>query len=106
MAELRWALWGLGAAFIVGLVIWELRRSRRRLAQAAAEGAASTDDWSRRIEPRLDSLGDHVADTQEPALRDVPVIHSTGRPAPVAVPVAREVAVDRPGTAVPPAEEA
>ena len=102
MPELRWALAVLGAAFVVGLVIWEWRRSRRRQAQLATEGAAA-DDWSRRIEPRLDSLGDHAADSREPAVRDVPVIHPTDRSAKVNVPVAREVAVDLPAAAVPPA---
>lgn len=102
MAELRWALWGLGAAFIVGLLIWEWRRSRRRLAQAP-EAAAAADDWSRRIEPRLDTLGEYgTTDVREPPMRDVPVIHPGEPPAQVAVPVAREVAVDRPSAAVPP----
>ncbi|MDQ2641243.1 MAG: hypothetical protein M3Y79_11790 [Pseudomonadota bacterium] len=102
MPELRWALVGLGAAFIVALAIWEWRRSRRRLAQAP-EVAAAGDDWSRRIEPRLDSLADHgSADSREPAMRDVPVIHPSDPPAQVAVPVAREVAVDRPSAAIPP----
>lgn len=101
MAELRWALWGLGAAFILGLVIWEWRRSRRRLAQATE--SAGSDDWSRRIEPRLDSLEDHGGSSaREPAMRDVPVIHPSEPPAQLAVPVAREVAVDRPSAAVPP----
>ncbi|HWL61631.1 MAG TPA: cell division protein ZipA C-terminal FtsZ-binding domain-containing protein [Steroidobacteraceae bacterium] len=102
MPELRWALMGLGAAFIVALAIWEWRRSRRRLAQSP-EGATASDDWSRRVEPRLDSLGDHgPADVREPAMRDVPVIHPSDPPVQRAVPVAREVAVDRPSAAVPP----
>lgn len=101
MPELRWALVGLGAAFIVALAIWEWRRSRRRLAQATE--SASSDDWSRRIEPRLDSLEEHgAALADEPAMRDVPVIHPSEPPAQVAVPVAREVAVDRPSAAMPP----
>lgn len=101
MPELRWALMGLGAAFIVALALWEWRRSRRRLAQAGESAAG--DDWSRRIEPRLDSMEEHgVVPAHEPAMRDVPVIHPSDPPAQVAVPVAREVAVDRPSAAVPP----
>lgn len=101
MPELRWALGGLGAAFIVGLVIWEWRRSRRRQAEVAPDGASVAGEWSRRIEPRLDSLGEQDPDAHEPVMRDVPVIHPSERPAQVAVPVAREVAVDRPAAATP-----
>jgi FtsZ-interacting cell division protein ZipA len=107
MPELRWALLGLGAAFIVGLVLWEWRRGRRRLAQSSAESAvpaAGGEDWSRRVEPRLDSLLEShgPVSAHHPAIHDVPVIHPTEPPAQVVVPVAREVAVDTPVAAMMP----
>lgn len=104
MPELRWSLFGLGALFIVGLALWEWRRSRRRHAQNAAltaiatgAQATSSEDW-RRIEPRIDSmLGRTEAPLPElPEFDDVPVMHSTE---PLSVPVARESAVDRPAAA-------
>jgi cell division protein ZipA len=106
MPELRWALFGLGALFIAGLALWEWRRSRRRLAQAANEPVVPTvvahpggDDWPRRIEPRLDSLFQaHGADEarEHPDIGDVPVIHPHE---PIDVPVSREAAVDLPSAA-------
>jgi cell division protein ZipA len=109
MPELRWALFGLGALFIAGLALWEWRRSRRRLAQAANEPVMPTvvaqpgaDEWPRRIEPRLDSLFQaHGADAApaHPQLGDVPVIHPHE---PIEVPVSREAAVDLPAAALAP----
>lgn len=106
MPELRWALFGLGALFIAGLALWEWRRSRRRLAQAANEPVVPTvvaqpggDDWQRRIEPRLDSLfqGHRAEEAREqPDIGDVPVIHPHES---VEVPVSREAAVDLPAAA-------
>lgn len=106
MPELRWALFGLGALFIAGLALWEWRRSRRRLAQAANEPVVPTvvspqgDDWPRRIEPRLDSLfqaPEADASGAHPDIGDVPVIHPHE---PIDVPVSREAAVDLPAAAV------
>jgi FtsZ-interacting cell division protein ZipA len=107
MPELRWALLGLGALFIAGLALWEWRRNRRRLAQAASEAVVpvvvtqpSGDDWSRRIEPRLDSLfqaHDAAVSGVHPTIGEVPVIHPLE---PIEVPVAREAAVDLPAAAV------
>jgi FtsZ-interacting cell division protein ZipA len=108
MPELRWALIGLGAVFILGLALWEWRRSRRRLAQSAPElampsaGPQGEDDWSRRIEPRIDSLAGTQgmnATADRVAMHDVPVIHPSE---PLSVPVARESAIDRPAAATKP----
>jgi FtsZ-interacting cell division protein ZipA len=108
MPELRWALIGLGVVFIAGLALWEWRRSRRRFAQSAPEldvpgtGAPGGDDWSRRLEPRIDSMmgTQGMSSTAERiAVHDVPVIHPSE---PISVPVARESAIDRPGAAAKP----
>jgi FtsZ-interacting cell division protein ZipA len=130
MAELRWALIGLGALFVVVLAIWEWRRGRRRQAQGAAvamggASAASADDW-RRKEPRIDDpgfddlpqgrTGTHAMewDTADAPLQEVPVIHPADpvpsahfEPAqPVDVAVSHEVAVDVPAAAQPAAPAA
>lgn len=104
MGQLRWALIGLGALFLLGLALWEWRRGRRRFAQAAPEVAVpaaggAAEDWARRVEPRIDSLLDNRGESLMPegiGLHDVPVIHPSE---PVEVPVAREAAVDLPAAA-------
>lgn len=123
MAELRWALIGLGALFVIVLAITEWRRARRRQAQGATvamggASAASADDW-RRIEPRIDDpgfvdlpqarTGTHAMewDTADAPLQEVPVIHPADtlppgqiEPAePVEVTISHEVAVDVPAAA-------
>lgn len=117
MPELRWALVVLGALFVVGLALWEWRRSRRRHAAPESVGVtpavvphAGGETWQRRIEPHIDSLlpsgGQPAGDPEErlPALiDDVPVIHPAG---PLEVPVARESAVDLPVAAKPAARAA
>ena len=106
MPELRWALIGLGVLFIAGLALWEWRRSRRRHAHGATEITPGVvpqgggENWSRRIEPRIDDLGaDRASRTGAQAtLDDVPVIHPAG-PAEVSLRVAPETAVDAPAAA-------
>lgn len=108
MPELRWALIGLGAVVIAGLALWEWRRARRRLAQdaptvvpVAGPQHPSADEPVRRIEPRIDGMvAGHGHGADRLALREVPVIHPTE---PLAVPVAREAAVDMPAAASRPA---
>lgn len=110
-AELRWALIGLGALFIIGLALWEWRRSRRRHVQAGGEmsGAGVTpqgggEAWPRRVEPRIEPRIDSLAAARssrgeaDATLGDVPVIHPAG-PLEVSLPVAHESAVDVPGAA-------
>lgn len=114
MAELRWALIAIAVLFVAGLALWEWRRARRSagpstaelaMPSAAAQGAG--ESWSRRVEPRLDSLLEDAGEplvedldaglgelpVQGPGERAVPVIHPAVE---ISVPVARESAVDRP----------
>ena len=110
MPELRWALIGLGVLFIVGLALWEWRRSRRRRAQAdtgftttgVIPNPGGAENWSRRIEPRIDSLaaGRHPRDaTGGSTADDLPVIHPAAEE--VSLPVAAETAIDTPRGSAP-----
>jgi hypothetical protein len=108
MTDLHWALIGLGALFVAGLALWEWRRGRRSHAQPAPEtavqavpsGPALDDEWTRRVEPRIESMfadgGGQDADRMR--IHEVPVIHPADA---VAVPVARESAVDTPAAVRP-----
>lgn len=94
MPELRWALIGLGLAFLVGLAIWEWRRSRRVPAQTSMPDAPPAFvERPRRVEPGFEAMPDLRVPVVEDAL-DVPVIHPVD-PLPVAV----ETAVDVPAAA-------
>lgn len=103
MPELRWALVGLGVLFVAGLALWEWRRSRRRHAQPAGEFTATGvipqgggESWSRRIEPRIDSLGGARGARDggdDVAAVEVPVIHPAAE---VSLPVAPGAAIDTP----------
>lgn len=110
MPELRWALIGLGALFVAGLALWEWRRGRRRLAQsvpdmsvqAVSSAPAAGDEWTRRVEPRIEGMfADGGGPDADPMpIHDVPVIHPADAVS-VPVPVARESAVDMPAAARP-----
>lgn len=95
MPELRWALIGLGAVFLVGLVLWEWRRSRRRssgtgLPESPAEPPRPVRP--RRIEPGIEGMvASRHPDVDESF--DVPTIHPMEQ---VSVVIAPERAVDVP----------
>ena len=95
MPELRWALIGLGLAFLGGLVIWEWRRSRRAPARVPMPEPAAYAERPRRVEPGIDTMSELRAPTDADAL-DVPVMHAQD---PVPVAVALESAIDVPAAA-------
>jgi FtsZ-interacting cell division protein ZipA len=101
MPELRWALLGLGLLFLLGLALWEWRKSRRRhFHDAPVEQPRVESDRVRRIEPRIVELAD-TADEPEMPL-EVPTIHPV-EPAraveSLRVTVAADHAVDIPAAA-------
>jgi len=97
MPELRWALTGLGLAFLLGLALWEWRRSRRLPARNSRPEPKAPDitlisERPRRVEPGLaDVTGMLVSGPDD--VFEVPTI------LPRDVPVAREQAVDVPTAA-------
>jgi cell division protein ZipA len=106
MPDLRWALSGLGLLFLLGLVLWEWHKSRRRhFHDAPVEAPARIEpsvpaDRSRRIEPRIVELSDVDAPDDMPL--DVPTIHPVEPVRAVEmvrVSVAADHAVDMPGAA-------
>jgi ZipA, C-terminal FtsZ-binding domain len=98
MPELRWALVGLGLLFLLGLGLWEWRRSgRRHAARGSPESAVITEpvERARRIEPSIDGHVGHVGSDPDNSL-EVPTIHPGD---PVLIGVANETAVDIPTAA-------
>ena len=98
MPELRWALVGLGVLFLLGLGLWEWRRSgRRHAAKAPPESAViiESHDRARRIEPSIDGHVGHAGFDPDDSL-EVPTIHPGD---PVLIGVANESAVDIPAAA-------
>ncbi|MET0282184.1 MAG: cell division protein ZipA C-terminal FtsZ-binding domain-containing protein [Steroidobacteraceae bacterium] len=94
MPELRWALIGLGLAFLAGLAIWEWNRSRRSAPRTPMPDAAPVfTERSRRIEPAFEAMPELHAPAPEDSF-EVPVIHSIEP-----LPVAAESAVDVPAAA-------
>lgn len=116
MGELRWILLAAGAVFVLGLALWELRRPRH----AAGTGEVPEAGAARRLPEGGEPAGMQASpasalDLPEiravDARRDPPVlmldeVRATERD--VAVEVAIEVAIDRPGHsgAAPPAQSA
>lgn len=97
MPELRWALGGIGAVFLVALVLWEWRRSRRLPRRVPLEPRAPditlTTERPRRLEPGIGEVPAMLHGGQEEIL-EVPSIlpHEP-------LPVSREAAVDVPSAA-------
>ena len=121
MDELRWALLGLGALFVGGLAVWELRKPRQ--GGSSGEDDATVTGFEpagvRRLEPRFDGpAASSTGDDAYPAMRaddvgaDPPVLVMDARrdsPATLDLAIAADVAVDSPGrpehTEVPEAPE-
>lgn len=105
MNELRLALIILGAVFLAALLLWERRRSARKgpamPPPEAAHPTPSTSVRARRLEPSIEDFSPR--DAELPESLDVPTIHPAE---PVRVEVMREVAVDIPGAAAAPVEDA
>jgi hypothetical protein len=102
MGELRWILLGLGALFLAGLALWEMRRprhsARRGDALDPADGTALRDAPVMRAgdEGAFDLPEIRAADLR----RDPPIVvldDMRASDADESVHVAPEVAVDRPG---------
>jgi cell division protein ZipA len=76
MPELRWALIGLGLLFLIGLAVWEWRKSRRQHyshAPGECSGVIDNTDRTRRLEPSIDGMAGVGA---QPGIGfDVPTIH-------------------------------
>ncbi len=99
MNELRWILLGVGALFVVGLALWELRRQRHTAGEVDSGEPVDTQGWQDlRAEPALD-----IPEIRNDDLRrDLPLVmldelHAAETD--VGFDVAMEVAVDRPGQA-------
>ncbi len=103
MGELRWILLGVGALFLVGLAVWEMRRPRHASKQDPAGEAYESAAWRGQTAIRAADDADieipemRASDTQ----RDPPLIllddmHAADTD--IGVNVAVEVAVDRPGS--------
>jgi cell division protein ZipA len=94
MPELRWALIGLGLAFLGGLALWEWNRSRRSPPRSPMPEASPVfTERSRRIEPAFEAMPEVHAAAPVDSF-EVPVIHSVDP-----LPVATESAVDVPSAA-------
>jgi hypothetical protein len=107
MGQLRWILLGLGALFLVGLALWELRRPRHSARSADALDPA--DGSLLRDAPVMRAGDEGVLDIPEirnaDRRRDPPiVVFDEMRVSDMndSVQVALEVAVDRPSAAAPP----
>jgi len=104
MTDLRVALIVLGAVFLAALLLWERRRSARRIRPMPPEHSQPTIGATPatplpargRREPSIDDFS--PGETQLPESLDVPTIHPVE---PVRIEVMREVAVDVPGAAAP-----
>ncbi len=89
---------GLGVLFLLGLGLWEWRRSgRRHAAGTLPEAAVSAEprDRARRLEPSIDGHLGHAGSDPDNSL-EVPTIHPGD---PVLIGVANETAVDIPAAA-------
>jgi hypothetical protein len=97
MPELRWALGGIGAVFLVALLVWEWRRSRRLPRRVPLEPRAPditlTTERPRRLEPGIGEVPAVMHGGQDEIL-EVPSIlpHDP-------LPVSHESAVDVPAAA-------
>jgi hypothetical protein len=107
MGQLRWILLGLGALFLVGLALWELRRPRHSARPADAQDPG--DGTSLRDAPVMRAGEEGVLDIPEirtaDRRRDPPIVVFDAMhvfDANDGVQVALEVAVDRPSAAAPP----
>lgn len=101
--ELRWALIGLGVAFLAGLALWEWRRSRRQPARTTLTDlptVAEQPERPRRVEPGFDGIITARSAGPDESI-EVPTIHPVEP-----VPVASGVAVDVPAAARAPARAA
>jgi cell division protein ZipA len=100
MNELRWILLGLGALFVVGLALWELRRQRHMAGDVDSGEPVDTQGWQDlRSEPALDIPEIRNDDLRrDPPLVMLDELHAADTD--VGFDVAMEVAVDRPGLAV------
>jgi ZipA-like protein with FtsZ-binding domain len=108
MDELRWVLLGLGALFLGGLAIWELRKPRHS-GRNEDTGAFTTSEPGahRRVEPRFGENAEAAYQQSElPAMRavetggDPPVMILDERvegPSTMGISIASSVAVDSPG---------
>lgn len=75
MPELRWTLLIVGALFIVGLALWELRRQRQAPRQGVGPGASSGSD---RVTPTLEGMGESGRVHREPTIT-LPELHPEPR---------------------------
>jgi cell division protein ZipA len=103
MNDLRWILLGIGALFLGGLAIWELRRPRHAAKQDLAGEAAESAAWREQSSIRAGDDSDieipemRATDThRDPPLIMLDEMHASD--ADIGVNVAMEVAVDRPGS--------
>lgn len=109
MPELRWALIGLGLLFLVGLALWEWRKSKRRhFSHGSAESSAFIEandrlvdrvperslERARRVEPSIDGIS--AAPEDPNMIFEVPTIHPVD---PVRVALSAGSAVDVPSAA-------